>query len=118
MNSSQYPGADSWGQPVKQQPPAEDPRRWLDHTVTRDITLKTPQPTSTPTPQQASTSQLNAGYPNYLPMTTVAKKELVRDHDMGSSGQYGGSNPSLATKKPSPVAHEPGKCRAAAKETR
>ncbi|XP_047214102.1 AT-rich interactive domain-containing protein 1A isoform X1 [Girardinichthys multiradiatus] len=104
--SAQAPTAG--GQPAKQQPPPGGPTAMAGSYSNQRYNIGTPQPTSTPTLNKLLTSPSSTrGYPNYTSGSDYSSQEGASKGpaDMGSSGQYAGSNPGWQqrTHHPSPM---------------
>ncbi|XP_039868641.1 AT-rich interactive domain-containing protein 1A isoform X2 [Simochromis diagramma] len=106
--SAQAPTAG--GQPAKQQPPAGGPTAMAGSYSNQRYNIGNPQPTSTPTLNKLLTSPSSTrGYPNY-PSSDYSSQEGASKGpaDMGSSGQYGGSNPAWQQRSHHPSPMSPG----------
>uniref|UniRef100_A0A3Q3NGA4 AT-rich interaction domain 1Aa n=1 Tax=Mastacembelus armatus TaxID=205130 RepID=A0A3Q3NGA4_9TELE len=106
--STQAPTAG--GQPAKQQPPAGGPTAMAGSYSNQRYNIGNPQPTSTPTLNKLLTSPSSTrGYPNY-PSGDYSSQEGASKGpaDMGSSGQYGGSNPGWQQRSHHPSPMSPG----------
>uniref|UniRef100_A0A665UX77 ARID domain-containing protein n=1 Tax=Echeneis naucrates TaxID=173247 RepID=A0A665UX77_ECHNA len=106
--STQAPTAG--GQPAKQQPPAGGPTAMAGSYSNQRYNIGNPQPTSTPTLNKLLTSPSSTrGYPNY-PTSDYSSQEGASKGpaDMGSSGQYGGSNPGWQQRSHHPSPMSPG----------
>lgn len=106
--STQAPTAG--GQPAKQQPPAGGPTAMAGSYSNQRYNIGNPQPTSTPTLNKLLTSPSSTrGYPNY-PSSDYSSQEGASKGpaDMGSSGQYGGSNPGWPQRSHHPSPMSPG----------
>uniref|UniRef100_M4A8G4 AT-rich interaction domain 1A n=1 Tax=Xiphophorus maculatus TaxID=8083 RepID=M4A8G4_XIPMA len=104
--SAQAPTAG--GQPAKQQPPPGGPTAMAGSYSNQRYNIGNPQPTSTPTLNKLLTSPSSTrGYPNYPSGGDYSSQEGASKGpaDMGSSGQYAGSNPGWQqrTHHPSPM---------------
>ncbi|XP_039972989.1 AT-rich interactive domain-containing protein 1A isoform X1 [Xiphias gladius] len=106
--STQAPTAG--GQPAKQQPPAGGPTAMAGSYSNQRYNIGNPQPTSTPTLNKLLTSPSSTrGYPNY-PSSDYSSQEGASKGpgDMGTSGQYGGSNPGWQQRSHHPSPMSPG----------
>uniref|UniRef100_A0A667Z762 AT-rich interaction domain 1A n=1 Tax=Myripristis murdjan TaxID=586833 RepID=A0A667Z762_9TELE len=106
--STQAPTAG--GQPAKQQQPAGGPAAMAGSYNNQRYSMGNPQPTSTPTLNKLLTSPSSTrGYPNY-PSSDYSSQEGASKGptDMGSSGQYGGSNPGWQQRSHHPPPMSPG----------
>ncbi|KAM9724437.1 AT-rich interactive domain-containing protein 1A isoform 2-T2 [Menidia menidia] len=106
--SAQAPTAG--GQPAKQQPPPGGPSAMAGSYSNQRYNIGNPQPTSTPTLNKLLTSPSSTrGYPNY-PSSDYSSQEGASKGpaDMGSSGQYGGSNPGWQQRSHHPSPMSPG----------
>ncbi|KAM4581489.1 AT-rich interactive domain-containing protein 1A isoform 1-T1 [Odontesthes bonariensis] len=106
--SAQAPTAG--GQPAKQQPPPGGPSAMAGSYSNQRYNIGNPQPTSTPTLNKLLTSPSSSrGYPNY-PSSDYSSQEGASKGpaDMGSSGQYGGSNPGWQQRSHHPSPMSPG----------
>ncbi|XP_030605274.1 AT-rich interactive domain-containing protein 1A isoform X3 [Archocentrus centrarchus] len=106
--SAQAPTAG--GQPAKQQPPAGGPTAMAGSYSNQRYNIGNPQPTSTPTLNKLLTSPSSTrGYQNY-PSSDYSSQEGASKGpaDMGSSVQYGGSNPAWQQRSHHPSPMSPG----------